>query len=67
MLCFKILQINQSNLTLFIRTEIPNLFWLTIFLSIFILYFYGETHFDCHKHYPPIALENCTMEKKRRE
>ena len=26
--------------------------------------FYGETHFDCHEHYPPIALENCTMVKK---
>ena len=46
------------------RTEILNLLWLTIFLVKFILNFYGETHFDCHKHYPPIALENCTMEKK---
>ena len=33
-------------------------------LQIFIMKFYGETHFDCHEHYPPITLENWTMQKK---
>ena len=62
MFCFKILQIELG--TNLIRTEIPNLLWLKILLFEYILNFYGETHFDCHEHYPAIALENCTMDKK---
>ena len=52
-----------------IIVEIPYLFFHgnVETLQLFIIKFYGEIHFDCHEHYPPITLENCTMEKKRRE
>ena len=61
MLCFKFLQ-NSAHISLGLKYLIC--FCLQILLFEFILNFYGETHFDCHEHYSPITLENCTMEKK---